>query len=169
MNSYPPLGSHSLPQGYLAGAPLPSPTATHPVINSTSSSGYIQWAPLDSYHQGGYLSGQAAQPYGNTGFASHEMSLLLEPTSNNTFALPQQLPISTSTNSNVQSMAPPPGPQLMAPPLNPRKRKAPTLRDEDWNPVKARVIELHITQNVPLAEAKRIVEEEFKSIGFIAT
>ncbi|PVH70226.1 hypothetical protein DL98DRAFT_388852, partial [Cadophora sp. DSE1049] len=50
-----------------------------------------------------------------------------------------------------------------------RKRKAQTLRDEDWEPVKRRVIELHITQNIPLPEVKIRVEEEFKSSGFTAT
>jgi hypothetical protein len=175
MNSYTPLGGDSLPQGYQTGAPLPPPIPTYPVSGSISSSAYSQWAPLDSHNQGGYLSGQVVQIYGNTtasygnAFTGHQMSLFLEPTPNNTFPIPQQVPISVSTDANVQSMAPPPSPQPMAPPPNPRKRKAPTLREEDWDPVKARIIELHITQNVPLAEVKRIVEQEFKLIGFTAT
>jgi len=83
------------------------------------------------------------------------------PYANDTIAQSHQLQLSDNTNAhNVQSMAPPP---------NPRKRKAPTLRQEDWEPVKARIVELHITQNMPLPEVKQIVEEEFKSIGFIAT
>jgi hypothetical protein len=41
---------------------------------------------------------------------------------------------------------------------NTRKRKAPTLRVEDWEPYKARVIELHIDQNRPLPEVKAIME-----------
>ena len=50
-----------------------------------------------------------------------------------------------------------------------RKRKAPTLRSEDWEPVKRRIIELHITQNLPLPKVKQIIETEFKSSGFSAT
>ena len=58
--------------------------------------------------------------------------------------------------------------QPMAPPSL-RKRKAPTLGADKWQPVKARVIELYTSQNLPLPEVKRIVEEEFKSSGFTAT
>jgi len=58
----------------------------------------------------------------------------------------------------------PPGPLRMS-----RKRKAPTLRDEDWEPVKRRVIQLHIDKNIPLPEVKKQVEKEFKSTGFTAT
>ena len=72
-----------------------------------------------------------------------------------------KLPIADRTNSvPLQQMAPPP---------KPRKQKAPTLRRDKWEPVKARVIELHISQNLPLPEVKKIVEEEFKSSGFTAT
>jgi len=78
-----------------------------------------------------------------------------------TVAQLQELAADNGTHDNdVQTMAPPP---------NPRKRKAPTLRDDDWKPIKARIIELHITQKRPLPEAKKIVEEEFKVIGFSAT
>ena len=59
---------------------------------------------------------------------------------------------------------------LAAPPPKKRKRKAPTLRSDDWEPVKSRIIiELHITQNLPLPDVKQIVETEFKSSGFSAT
>jgi len=50
-----------------------------------------------------------------------------------------------------------------------RKRKAPTLREEDWAPVKRRVIQLHIDENIPLPEVKKQIENEFKSSGFTAT
>ena len=48
------------------------------------------------------------------------------------------------------------------PPTRPRKRKAPTLREVDWEPHKARIIELHITQNspLPLKEVKDIIARE---------
>ncbi|KAH8592587.1 hypothetical protein B0O99DRAFT_464286, partial [Bisporella sp. PMI_857] len=52
---------------------------------------------------------------------------------------------------------------------NSRKRKAPTLRADDWEPVKARVIELYIDRERPLPEVKEVVEQEFNSIGFTAT
>ncbi|KAH7111911.1 hypothetical protein B0J13DRAFT_576196 [Dactylonectria estremocensis] len=49
----------------------------------------------------------------------------------------------------------------MGPPTKPRKRKAPTLRAEAWEPYKARILELHITQKLPLREVKEKIEEEF--------
>jgi hypothetical protein len=85
--------------------------------------------------------------------------LPLDPIPHNAIQHPHQLPVSDSTNNvDVQSMAPPP---------KVRKRKASTLRLDDWEPVKARVMELHVTQNIPLPEVKQTVEEEFP--GFIAT
>lgn len=53
----------------------------------------------------------------------------------------------------------------MGPPIRPRKRKAPTLHANAWEPYKARIVELHITQGVPLKEVKEHVEKEF---GFVA-
>lgn len=59
----------------------------------------------------------------------------------------------------------------MGPPATstPRKRKAPTLRREDWEPVKARIIELFGSQSLPLREVKDMIEQEFEMIGFTAT
>jgi hypothetical protein len=101
------------------------------------------------------------QAYGNTtalysnGFAARQTSLSLNPNPNDTVAQSQQLP--NSSDAAVRLMAPPP---------NPRKQKAPTLRVDDWKPVKARVIELHITQKLPLPEVKKIVERDLP--GFTA-
>ena len=53
----------------------------------------------------------------------------------------------------------------MAPPTRVRKRKAPTLRDSDWEPYKDRIVHLHITQDKPLPEVKKIMEKE---MGFTA-
>jgi hypothetical protein len=41
-----------------------------------------------------------------------------------------------------------------------KKRKAPTLRDKDWAPHKERIIELHITQNLPLRKVKEVMERD---------
>lgn len=67
-------------------------------------------------------------------------------------------------NAGVRSVTP-----IAAPPARTRRRKAPTLRAEDWEPVKSRIIELHITQNLPLPDVKEIIETEFKSSSFSAT
>lgn len=53
----------------------------------------------------------------------------------------------------------------MGPPLKHRKRKARTLRDEDFEPYKNRIIELHVAQKVPLRKVSAMIEEEF---GFAA-
>lgn len=48
----------------------------------------------------------------------------------------------------------------------PRKRKAATLRAKDWEPYKARIVELHISEDRPLEEVMQLMELEF---GFSAT
>ncbi|KAF7508875.1 hypothetical protein GJ744_008584 [Endocarpon pusillum] len=53
----------------------------------------------------------------------------------------------------------------MGPPTTTRKRKAPTLRREAWEPYQDRIKELHITQGLPLWEVKDTIEKEF---GFTA-
>lgn len=69
----------------------------------------------------------------------------------------QELPVYSGSNdtsiARQQSMAPPA--------LNPRKRKAPTLHADDWIPVKARIVELHLDENMPLPEVKGKIEQEF--------
>lgn len=55
----------------------------------------------------------------------------------------------------------------MSPPLTKlRKRKAPTLRADDWEPYKHRILELHLDQGVTLKELVPRIETEF---GFTAT
>lgn len=55
----------------------------------------------------------------------------------------------------------------MAPTKKPRKKKAPTLHASAWEPVKERIIELHITRQpaLPLRQVKEIIETEY---GFVA-
>lgn len=53
----------------------------------------------------------------------------------------------------------------MGPPSKRRKNKAPTLRANDWEPYKTRILELHDEQKVPLPKVKTMIEEEF---GFTA-
>lgn len=142
-------------------------TNGHPTMESLSPNDYTQLLPLSSYDESWCLPSQTLQPYDVTamshqgGFTEAPMSLQLDPAPTATVIQSHQLPVPDGTNDvHVQPMAPPP---------NPRKRKAPTLRLDEWEPVKARVIELHITQNLPLPEVKKMVEEEFKSSGFTAT
>lgn len=53
----------------------------------------------------------------------------------------------------------------MGPPPKRRKKKAPTLRAKDWEPYKARILELHGEQKLPLPKVKTVIEQEF---GFTA-
>ena len=137
----------------------------HAATESTSLANYAQWVPITPYELGTYPSVSVVQAYGNItplhsdGIVRSQMALQLESAPDGTVAQSHQLSDSTS-DTNVQ---------LVAPPTNPRKRKAPTLRPDNWEPVKARLIELHINQKRPLPEVKQIVEEEFKPIGFTAT
>jgi hypothetical protein len=130
----------------------------HPVIENNFTLNFAQWLPIPTTsYQGAYHPVSASQ---QGGLASGQRALPPPPYTT-TVAQLQELTADNGTHdNNVQTMAPPP---------NPRKRKAPTLRDDDWKPVKARIIELHITQKRPLPEVKKIVEEEFKVISFSAT
>jgi hypothetical protein len=51
----------------------------------------------------------------------------------------------------------------MGPPAQPRtrKRKAPTLRADAWEPYKRRILELHVTQGLPLLEVGQKMEDEY--------
>jgi hypothetical protein len=50
----------------------------------------------------------------------------------------------------------------MGPPTKTRKKKAPTLRAEAWEPFKSRILDLHIKQNLPLPAVKKCIEDEFQ-------
>ncbi|EWY90059.1 hypothetical protein FOYG_07685 [Fusarium oxysporum NRRL 32931] len=54
---------------------------------------------------------------------------------------------------------------ITGPPRKSRKKKAPTLRDEDWEPFKDRILELYETHKLPLEKVKTMIEDEF---GFTA-
>jgi hypothetical protein len=158
-----PLSSHNQPI-HISGPAVPAPsTHGHPAIERSSSTAHLHWIqPLD-HNQSVYFSDLVVQDYGNTNPSNGSTagqtlpSLDLDPS--HTAAPSQQQPTSHGiSNVNMQPMAPPP---------NPRKRKAPTLRQDGWEPVKARVIELHITKKLPLREVKQAVEAEFA--GFAAT
>lgn len=60
-------------------------------------------------------------------------------------------------SSNAEDVASTSMPQL----TSARKRKAPTLRADAWNPYKYRIIELHIEQDLPLTQVKEVMEKEF--------
>ncbi|KAI4669197.1 uncharacterized protein J4E79_001240 [Alternaria viburni] len=47
----------------------------------------------------------------------------------------------------------------------PRKKKARTLRETDWEPYKDRIIQLHHVEKRPLPEVRILIEQE---LGFIA-
>ena len=55
----------------------------------------------------------------------------------------------------------------MVPPTKKRKKKAPTLSAIDWEPHKARIVELHITQNPPLS-LKDVQDTLEREVGFRA-
>ena len=68
-------------------------------------------------------------------------------------------------NSHSTSTSTPTAPagllSLMGPPARPRKRKAPTLRADDWEPYKKRILDLHIVQKMSLPEVRQMIEEEY--------
>ncbi|KAF3044147.1 hypothetical protein E8E12_010387 [Didymella heteroderae] len=42
-----------------------------------------------------------------------------------------------------------------------RKPKATTLRDQDWEPLRARIVELHIIGDLPLKTVKEVLQKEY--------
>ena len=66
-------------------------------------------------------------------------------------------PLNFQPPSDTQDIAAP----SMGPPTRTRKRKAPTLCADVWEPYKARIIELHIEQGLPLGKVKDTIEKEF--------
>jgi len=62
-----------------------------------------------------------------------------------------------ATSSQLQT-PPPPNPIADA---RPRKKKAQTLRETDWEPYKDRIIQLHVTEKRPLSEVRILIEQEF--------
>ncbi|KAF2820930.1 TPR-like protein [Ophiobolus disseminans] len=62
--------------------------------------------------------------------------------------------VSASTSAPAGPASP------MGPPDRPRKRKAATLRADDWEPYKKRILDLHIEQKKSLPEVRQIVEKE---------
>lgn len=51
-------------------------------------------------------------------------------------------------------------------PSKKRKRKVPTLRPDQWEPYKYRILELHVENGLPLKEVQRLIEVE---TGFSAS
>jgi hypothetical protein len=54
--------------------------------------------------------------------------------------------------------------QPIAPPAKFRKRKVPTLHEDNWAPYKDRIVELHILENRALKEVREIMKEELDSV-----
>lgn len=150
-----------------AWLPLASSGRVQDVAEEISFPNYSGWIANSYYGNGGYPSASVVQPsdhptvFHDDSFISSQLTL---PPQFGRYDATAQSPQLLSSTSAAGTSLP-----TMAPPPNPRKRKAPTLLNEDWEPVKARVIELRITQKKPLREVKQIVEEEFKSSGFSAT
>jgi hypothetical protein len=140
-------------------------TANAPVFSQLDLS-YPMQSPL--------VSQQAYGLHGSP-MAPHDVSLQTLPTDGHvttgqssmsqSFHPSPALHIHASHNAESFDDTPNIPPTSMGPPTKSRKRKAPTLRADAWEPYKARVVELHIMQKLPLPEVKKTIEEEF---GFTA-
>jgi hypothetical protein len=143
---------------------LASQDSGHLTADSVFSDG---WTALSSHDQGAYHSGPVGQLYGNnlafhgSGLTEDQMAVSLSQYPKPGATHPHQPPIYDRVSSKYL--------QPMAPLPKSRKRKAPTLSLSDWEPVKARVIELYVALNLELPDVKKNIEEEFKPYGFTAT
>lgn len=68
------------------------------------------------------------------------------------------------TDAGTASMLPPPR-RNIDPDTARRKKKAPTLRESDWEPYKDSIIQLHLNENRTLSEVKTLIEQKY---GFAA-
>ena len=67
-----------------------------------------------------------------------------------------------SEEDATSSLPPPPSPSPNpTADTRPRKKKARTLRETDWEPYKDRVIQLHLTEKRHLPEVRILIEQEF--------
>jgi hypothetical protein len=112
--------------------------------------------PFELYGEVPALEDPALEPIHSLGQLPSSDNYMLH--SFNSSPLPNP---STSTGEQAPSDAQNVVITSMGPPSKPRKPKAPTLRADDWEPYKARIIELHIEQNVPLPKVRDIIEQEF--------
>ena len=88
------------------------------------------------------------------------------------FASANMLPVIASTTARQSVDGSGAGPYLafgQPPPLDTapgRKRKAPTLKDSDWEPMKVRITQLYVEENLTVPRLREAIQTEF---GFQAT
>ena len=111
-----------------------------------------QFTYLDYLSIDGLMDLDESQPqfayFGNHSAPSNSPSRILE------------TDIHTTVGQNSDADSRPNTP--IGPPTKTRKRKAPTLRAEAWEPLKSRILDLHITQKLSLSEVKKRIEGEFQ-------
>ena len=146
---------------------LASQNGGYVAAENVFADGYMQWTALSFHDQGGCYLGPAAQSYGNnpishrSGFTEGQMASSFSQYPTPIATQPHQLPIYDGASGEYL--------QPMAPLPKSRKRKNPTSSLNDWEPVKARAIELYFTLDLKLLEVKTRIEEEFKLSDFTAT
>lgn len=133
----------------------------------------VDFAQYGFPHAADYLP-TAQQSYGaygvdgTFGFALQaqfpsEHSAIIQPLPPHWFSLSPALPNDKQHDaepvSSFQSVFTAPA-LPMGPPARPRKPKAPTLRADAWEPYKHRILELHVTQGLPLLEVRQKIEDE---------
>lgn len=138
------------------------------------------WSQLAVSHTGQY-NPPAEQAYGlyvvDTAFAFAPQAQIpgghfattqnhAPPPSSLATVLPSHVQYDAAFIGNSQSgSAAPVGPASpMGPPARPRKLrkpKAPTLRAQDWEPYKERILKLHIEDNLPLQKVMQTMENEY--------
>lgn len=79
------------------------------------------------------------------------------------FSLAHSSAVPAGISQPAFASAAPADPAGPAPPKagQPRKRKAATLRVDDWEPYRKRILDLHIKQNKPLPEVRQVMEKEY--------
>lgn len=105
-------------------------------------------------HQAQYSGGQAVDLRFHAQQSSGQFTVQPNRVQHDAGFYGQNAPVSALTS------APAIPPSHMAPPTQPRKRKAPTLREADWEPYKARILDLHTAQRLSLSKVKQVIEEE---------
>ncbi|KAH7113304.1 hypothetical protein B0J11DRAFT_572773 [Dendryphion nanum] len=125
---------------------------------------------LSYTQQGYYIAQQAHEPYGSHSVLSgsavqmqalDEQVIVKQGQLSHSFDPSPALHINEPHNAESFGDTQTTSALTIGPPSRPRKRKAPTLRASAWEPYKARIIELHTIQGLPLKKVKERIEEEF--------
>jgi hypothetical protein len=144
---FPSLKLPNLAPGDPSQLGFPNTTNHHPAPQQAYAVYGVEIMPMFTIQAHG-LSGQTATRQNNAPYFSSLSPALLSQ---------GQHDVGSVDNAQSEFAAPA---ASMGPPSQPRKKKAMTLRANDWEPYRERILQLHVEEKVPLLKAKKMIEDE---------